>query len=386
MVIALFLASLNIRPAINSISPLLEMIRSSLGISGSVASLLTAIPVLCMGVFSPIAAKFGGRYGIENVMFGALMLIGLGTFMRLFTSSTAFLLCTAFLTGLGIAVMGPLLSGFIKQRFPDQVARMISVYSAAMTMGAALASGLAAPLQSGMHSWRAALAIWSVLVVVAVPVWWHFVMRRGGRSESRASVQQTAALPWRNPKAWLFILSFGLSGIIFFSITAWLPPIIQSLGYSKAYAGNALTILAVVQIPANLLLPFLIKRYPSRLFLLLLFSCVELIGFVMIYFAFQPLLASGFLGVGAAIIFSLNLLLPMDATSGVAEAASWSAMIQAVSYVMSATGPIMLGWIHDAAGNFLVAVIGLIVINLVAMVVQFFAVSVKKTQKMDVAA
>ncbi len=89
-------------------------------------------------------------------------------------------------------------------------------------------------------------------------------------------------------------------------------------------------------------------------------------------FALQLLLAAGCLGVGAAIIFSLNLLLPMDATSGGAEAASWSAMIQAVGYVMSATGPIMLGWIHDAAGDFLVAVIGLIVINLVAMVVQFF--------------
>ncbi len=282
--------------------------------------------------------------------------------------------------------MGPLLAGFIKQRFPERVARMISIYSTAMTMGAALASGLSTPLQNGWNSWRAALAIWSVLAVLAVPAWWLFVLRRGRRGEQRAAEQQPASLPLKNPKAWLFILSFGLSGIIFFSITAWLPPIIQSLGYSKEYAGNALTIFAIVQIPANLLLPLLISRYPSRLFLLLLFSFVELAGFMMMYFAIQPFLASGLLGVGAAIIFSLNLLLPMDATTSGAEAASWTAMIQSAGYVMSAAGPIMLGWIQDVTGDFLFAVIGLIVINLVAMVVQFFAASVKKTQNMDVAA
>ncbi|GED69358.1 hypothetical protein BRE01_30600 [Brevibacillus reuszeri] len=81
-----------------------------------------------------------------------------------------------------------------------------------------------------------------------------------------------------------------------------------------------------------------------------------------------------------------NLLLPMDATTSGAEAASWTAMNQSVGYVMSAAGPIMLGWIQDVTGDFLFAVIGLIVINLVAMVVQFFAATVRTSQKMDTAA
>ncbi|HEY9577702.1 MAG TPA: MFS transporter [Pseudobacillus sp.] len=386
MVIALFMASLNLRPAINSISPLLETLRNNLGISASTASLLTSIPVLCMGVFSPMAAKLGGRLGIERMIGVALALVGLGTFLRFFTNSVFFLLCTAFLTGIGAAVMGPLLSGFIKRHFSNQVPKVISVYSVAMTMGAALASGLAAPLQSGLHSWRAALAIWAVLALIAVPLWWLFVLRRIERPKKNFTSQQLTVLPWRNPKAWLLTLSFGLSGVIFFSITAWLPPIVQDMGYSEEDAGNVLTIFAVVQIPANLALPFIIKRCPSRLFLLLFFSFIELVGFVMIHFSVLPGIAAIFLGVGAAILFSLNLLLPIDATTNGQEAASWSAMIQSAGYIISATGPIMIGWIHDATGGFLFSILGLIILNLICMIVQFLAVSKSKKKVVRTAA
>jgi MFS transporter, CP family, cyanate transporter len=386
MVIALFIASLNLRPAINSISPLLETLRNDLGMSASVASLLTSIPVLCMGIFSPVAAKLGGRVGIERVLGGALVLIGMGTFLRLFANSTIFLLSTAFLAGLGIAATGPLLSGFIKQHFPHRVPTLISVYSVAMTMGAAVASGLSAPIQSGMHSWKAALAIWTILAVIAVPVWWLFVLRSVGRQKNDSSSQQSATLPWTNPKAWLLTISFGFLGMMFYSITAWLPPIIQGMGYSKAYAGNALTIFAVVQIPANLLLPLIIRRYPSRLFLLLFFSCVELTGFLMIYLSIQPWIAAIFLGVGAGILFSLNLLLPIDATTNAQEAASWSAMTQSVGFVISAIGPIILGWIHDVTGSFFFSIIGLIIINVLNMGVQFFAVTRNKKKEVSIVA
>jgi CP family cyanate transporter-like MFS transporter len=386
MVIALFIASLNLRPAINSISPLLETLRNDLGMSASVASLLTSIPVLCMGIFSPVAAKLGGRVGIERVLGGALVLIGMGTFLRLFANSTIFLLSTAFLAGLGIAATGPLLSGFIKQHFPHRVPTLISVYSVAMTMGAAVASGLSAPIQSGMHSWKAALAIWTILAVIAVPVWWLFVLRSVGRQKNDSSSQQSATLPWTNPKAWLLTISFGFLGMMFYSITAWLPPIIQGMGYSKAYAGNALTIFAVVQIPANLLLPLIIRMYPSRLFLLLFFSCVELTGFLMIYLSIQPWIAAIFLGVGAGILFSLNLLLPIDATTNAQEAASWSAMTQSVGFVISAIGPIILGWIHDVTGSFFFSIIGLIIINVLNMGVQFFAVTRNKKKEVSIVA
>ena len=52
---ALFCVGLTLRPQIVGIGPLLPRIQSSLGISHGVAGLLATIPVLCMGVFAPLA-------------------------------------------------------------------------------------------------------------------------------------------------------------------------------------------------------------------------------------------------------------------------------------------------------------------------------------------
>jgi len=376
-VVALCAAALNLRPAINSIAPLLETLRHDLGMSGSLASLLTSIPVLCMGLFSPVAAALGARYGIERVLGWALALIGLGTALRLFTSSPALLLLTAFAAGVGIAAAGPLLSGFIKRHFPKQVPLMISLFSVALTSGAAMASGLTAPLQSAFGSWEAALGAWAVLALVAVPLWQFAVMKRVGNVVSVRSAsggEPAASYPWRNRRAWLLTLSFGLMAMMFYSMTAWLPPIMEDLGYGKVYAGNALTLFAVIQIPVSLLLPVIMKRYPSRLVLLLSFSGIELLGFLMLILSVPPWIAALFIGIGAGAIFPLNLLLPIDATRTPQDAANWSSMIQSAGYVIGAAGPLLLGWLHDWTGSFSSALIGLAAINAFMMAVQLAAV------------
>ncbi|WP_409348096.1 MFS transporter [Paenibacillus gyeongsangnamensis] len=372
-VIALFIVSLNLRPAINSISPLLQTLQHDLGMSAFAASLLTTIPVLCMGLFSPMAAKLAGRWGIERVLSYSLFLIGAGTVMRFITHSAMFLLFTAFLAGLGIAALGPLLPAFIKSRFPNNVPTMISIYSVALTLGAALSSSLSIPLQNGLHSWTGSLAIWSLLAFIAMPIWWFFVLRHITRTKG-SSPSKSLMLPWRNVKAWLFTLSFGLMCMIFYSVTAWLPRIIQGMGYSKEYAGTALTLFVAIQIPVSLLLPSLLKRYPSRLLWLIAFSIIELIGILMVVLSVQPLIAATLIGIGASALFSLNLLLPMDATANAQEASAWSAKIQGVGYVIGATGPLLIGWIHDATGSFFFSVIGLVLISLLMMLVQFLAV------------
>jgi len=62
----LFVA-LNLRPTIASVSPVLEAIRTDLGLSYATASLLTTIPTLCMGVFAfatvPVARRIGKGRG-----------------------------------------------------------------------------------------------------------------------------------------------------------------------------------------------------------------------------------------------------------------------------------------------------------------------------------
>ena len=382
MIIALFIASLNLRPSINSIAPVLETIRTSLGMNASVASLLTSIPVLCMGLFAPLAIKFSGKWGIERVLGWSLLVIGVGTILRFFTQSTSFLLITAFIAGIGIAFAGPLLPGFIKRHFPKHVPSMIAIYTVALTLGAALSSSLIVPMQNSMNSWQSALGIWGVLAFVAVLLWWLFVMRQIKPQDHLASTGTKTRMPWTNKKAWLLTLTFGLMAMLFYSITAWLPEIIQGMGYSKSYAASALTIFVVVQIPVSLVLPILLRKFPSRRLWLSVAALLQLVGLVMLAFSIEPLVATFFIGVGAGGLFSLNLLLPLDATDNPQEAAAWSAMTQSVGYVIGATGPLILGWIHDATDSFSTAIVGLIVINVAMMVVQTVATTIKRKQQL----
>ncbi|WP_054025717.1 CynX/NimT family MFS transporter [Bacillus sp. FJAT-28004] len=381
LIVALFIASLNLRPAINSIAPLLENIRDNLGMNASVASLLTSIPVLCMGLFSPAAVKFSGKWGIERVLGWSLFVIGIGTVLRFFTHSTFSLLITAFIAGVGIAVAGPLLPGFIKRHFPKHVPSMIAVYTVALTLGAALSSGFARSLQDGFNSWQSALGIWAVIAFGAVLLWWMFVLRRTPTQVQLSSTGSKASLPWKNKKAWQLTLSFGLMAMLFYSFTAWLPQIVQGMGYSKSYAANVLTIFVVVQIPVSLILPILLRHFPSRRLWLSVEALLELIGLILLASSAEPWIAAIFIGAGAGGLFSLNLLLPLDATNNPQEAASWSAMTQSIGYVLGATGPIILGWIHDATESFSTAIAGLIVINVVMIFVQFAATSIKKSQR-----
>ena len=383
MIIALFIASLNLRPSINSIAPLLETIRTSLGMNASVASLLTSIPVLCMGLFAPVAVKFSGKWGIERVLGWSLLVIGVGTILRFFTNSVSFLLITAFIAGIGIAFAGPLLPGFIKRHFPKHVPSMIAIYTVALTLGAALSSSLTVSMQNSMNSWQSALGIWAVIAFVAVLLWWLFVMQHIRPQDHPTSTGTKTRMPWTDKKAWLLTLTFGLMAMLFYSFTAWLPQIIQGMGYSKSYAASALTIFVVVQIPVSLVLPILLRKFPSRRLWLMVAALLELVGLVMLASSIEPWVATIFIGVGAGALFSLNLLLPLDATDNPQEAAAWSAMTQSAGYVIGATGPLILGWIHDATDSFSTAIAGLIVITLAMMVVQTVATTIKRKQQSE---
>ncbi|MBW5448954.1 MFS transporter [Cohnella sp. CFH 77786] len=389
MVVALFLACLNLRPAINSIAPLLENIRAELGMSAALASLLTSIPVLCMGIFSPLAVKAGGKWGIERIKGLSLVIIGTGTVIRLFANTASLLLISALITGIGIAFIGPLLSGFIKRHFPGHVPAMIAVYTVALTMGAAFGSALSAPLLHLFHSWQRSLAFWAVIAFVAAFAWWLFVNRQiKGKAEAipagtAGTAGTKARLPWGNGKAWILTVSFGLLAMLFYSFTAWLPQMIQGMGYAKSYAATCLTAFVVIQIPVSLVLPILLRKLPSRRLWLFVSGLIEFAGLMLFAVQADPLPGSALIGIGAAGVFSLNLMLPIDATDNAQDAAAWSAMVQSAGYVIGAAGPLLLGWIHDATGSFASSIAGMAVMILVMMAVQYAATAPKSRVHRD---
>ena len=169
---AIFLIALNLRPAVTSIGPLLDTIRNDLQLTNSEVSLLTAIPVICMGLFAPLAVhwlnKFGQRKGISIL----IIIIGGMTLLRTWFYDYISLLITAFIIGIAIAIIGPIISSLIKEKFPTRMASAIGIYSLGMGAGATLSAGLTGVIYVIVgEQWEIALSIWSALALLAYVVW-----------------------------------------------------------------------------------------------------------------------------------------------------------------------------------------------------------------------
>ncbi|WP_322536435.1 MFS transporter [Bacillus altitudinis] len=376
---ALFLAALNLRPIITSVASMMSMIQSDLGVSALTASLLTTLPVLCMGVFAPVATKLSRRFGLERTLFFSIFLITIATGLRGTSQTVTILLMTAFAGGVGISFAGPLLSSFIKKYFPKSPG-IVSVYSISMTVGAALASGLTIPIYlRSEHNLPLALACWAVLGVIAMILW--LGLARKNQQADHADVP--LRLPLRNKKAIQFTLFFGFMSSMFYSLTAWISPIALNFGNSPQYAAMLLTIFTLIQIPVALLVPAIVNRLGKPKLFLILCSLSELIGLIFLLLPMPILPAVIFLGIGAGGLFPLALMLPIIETRTPEEAGTWSAMSQMGGYIMGGFGPFLIGLIFDISGHFQAAIVAMLAIVMLMIGVQLSMKLGKKREEVS---
>src|SRR5699024_9640596 len=120
----------------------MDTIRTSLSLSNAQASLLTTVPVLCMGIFASLATVLNKKYGSKFTLILMLAVLGLATAVRGFLPGFSTLLITAFLIGLAIAVLGPTMSAVIKKYFPGHAAIAIGISTFFMSMGSAASAAL----------------------------------------------------------------------------------------------------------------------------------------------------------------------------------------------------------------------------------------------------
>jgi len=373
LILVMFFVSLNLRPSITSVGPLLDIIQSDLGMSGVTASLLTTLPVLCMGLFAIFAIKLNNQLGIEKSLFAAVLLILLSTCLRIFTDSSLFLITTAFIAGIGIGIAGPLISGFIKKYFPSKPG-LTGIYSVAMVIGAAIASSFSVPLFHMFNeSWPHSLSFWSLLAIPTALLLLPLLKKEGAQK----NVIRTSSIFGKNKRVGLFTIFFGCMAAIFYSITAWLAPIAQSSGLTNAQSGLVLTLFTVIQIPISFFIPLLVSKTGSRKMWLLVCGISELIGIAILLLHFSPWAAAVFLGIGAGGLFPLAILIPIQEAESAEEATSLSAIIQFGGYLLGSIGPILVGFTSDLFDSFAPA-LGLILFIIMIMLVASLKIGNKK--------
>ena len=354
---AIFAVSINMRPAITSIGPMLETIRQQLALSNAQVTLLTAVPVICMGIFASLAPVLNRKMGLKRTMYTMMILVGVMTALRGIIPGFLVLIGTAFIIGIAISVMGPLLSAMIKQNFPDRTASVIGIYSFGMGVGSAASAGFTAVFFEATGSYSFALSIWAVLAFIGL-IAWRLAMKGKLEVHQQEPVVakakgKDAVSPWKSRKAWLFLLFFGLQSSAFFSIVTWLAPIAMTAGMTLLQAGTILSIMTTVQIFLNILLPLLMQRFPARKFWLLFMLTAGMCSIVLFWTGIHPLMWVGafIAGIPLGGLFPVALLLPLDETETADEANSWTAMMQTGGFIIGGLLPLLIAVVYDWTTN-----------------------------------
>jgi CP family cyanate transporter-like MFS transporter len=349
LLLGLVLVALNLRPALSSMAPLLSQVSQSLGLSAAQAGLLTTLPVLCLGLFAPLAPILARRFGSERVVLGILVVLAAGIALRS-SLGTFGLFSGSILAGASIGVIGVLLPGIVKRDFAKQAGTMTGVYTMALCLGAATAAGSTVPLSEHFDgSWALGLGFWLVPALAAALFWLPQAKQGHGAHQVAYRVRGL----FRDPLAWQVTLYMGLQSSLAYIVFGWLPSILIGRGLTPTEAGLVLSGSVIVQLASSLAAPWLATRGRDQRPAILIVMLLTLAGlFGCLYAPIEGLWGwAVVLGLGQGATFSLALTLIVLRSRDSHVAANLSSMAQGFGYTLASMGPFAVGIVHDWTGG-----------------------------------
>lgn len=355
--------SANLRGAIVGVSPLIETIRADGNFSAATAGLLTTIPVLCFGLFSPLVPELAKRIGIERSIFVALAALIAGILLRLVPNTPA-LFTGTFIVGAAIAIGNVLLPSLIKRDFPNSVGLMTGLYTMTLSAGSGLAASIVVPLMDATGwGWREILALMAIPAAVAAALWIpQMRMRQPASGGGLAGLRHLV----RQPLAWSVTLFMGFQSLNYYAITAWLPALLVSHGITETQAGFLLALTNIAGIPGCLLAPIIASRFRSQSVPILVSTGLGALALLAVLISPVALSVAATLvyGVAQGACLALALLIIVQRTSTASGAADLSGMSQSLGYALAAIGPFGVGLLHDLTGAWTIPLIVLLCLML----------------------
>ncbi|WP_144170701.1 MFS transporter [Pseudomonas sp. Kh13] len=349
LLLGLVLVALNLRPALSSMAPVLGQVSEGLGLNASQAGLLTTLPVLCLGLFAPLAPVLARRFGSERVILGILVTLALGILLRS-TFGAIGMFLGSLMAGASIGIIGVLLPGIVKRDFPQHAGTLTGVYTMALCLGAAMAAGATVPLAEHLYdSWALGLGFWVLPALLAMLVW--LPQARQGHGLHKVAYRVRGL--WRDPLAWQVTLYMGLQSSLAYIVFGWLPSILIGRGLSPTAAGLVLSGSVIVQLISSLSAPWLATRGKDQRLAIVLVMLITLAGlFGCLYAPLSGLWGwAVVLGLGQGGTFALALTLIVLRSKDAHVAANLSSMAQGVGYTLASMGPFAVGLVHDLTGG-----------------------------------
>jgi CP family cyanate transporter-like MFS transporter len=361
VVLGIVVLAFNLRPAAVSVGPVLDEIRTGLGMSPTVAGVLTTLPVLAFAGFGALAPVAARAIGAHKVTLLALLLVVVGLGLRPWTALTWLFLLLSLVALAGMATANVLLPSLVKLHFPDRVGRMTAVYTTALAVGLTASSMLTVPIahQFQPGGWRFGLVVWAATAVVAALPWLGLIRHDRAPEESphRWGLRDIG----RTRLGWAMAVFFGLQSLQAYSIFGWFAQVYRDAGFSASTAGVLLGLVTGASIPLSLVVPTVAGRVrdPRALFLALM-ACYP-VGYVGLVLA--PVAGAWawaiVVGVGTCTFPFVLTLIGLRAHTP-AGTAALSGFTQSVGYLLAGVGPVGVGWLHGLTGGWTVPLLVLL--------------------------
>lgn len=365
----ILVVSVNLRPALASVGPLVEEIRQTTGLSSALLGLLTALPLMAFGTISTLTPLFTRRLGIGGTLLGAMALLSLGAAMRYIDWLPTLYLGTLFV-GIAIAFGNVLLPSITKRNFASNSGFITSLYSSGMALGASMAAGLSIPLARDFGlGWRGALGVWAIPASIAFVAWLPQV-RRLTRSEPNRSFVQAMKDLGGSGLAWKVAFFMGLQSLTYYAVLAWLPAILMTRGYDAAFAGWMLSLSQGMGIVGSLIIPTIAGRMANQRGIVWFLAAVEATGLagLLINPAGWIALWVSLIGLVLGGSFGLALLFIVLRTRHTETATELSGMAQSIGYLIAATGPLIFGGLFDLTGVWTCSILFLFAVGVLKLV------------------
>ncbi|QGU06428.1 putative transporter YycB [Corynebacterium occultum] len=358
-VVAVFIASLNLRPGIASLGVVITDITEHFDAGGASAGVLTALPGFCFAIFGIIAVPLARKIGLTATMTGGMAVSLVGVGLRPWVGDIwVFILLSGLLVA-GIAVANVLLPAWIKLHGGKNWIALTTVYTAVLGLGGALGP-LSALLFHGEGAWRWVIFIWVFAAVAQLLVWIPVWLRSGndfpasppGVGVDGGVATQPKVSLWKSPTAVALMIFFGMQSMNAYIQMGWLPTMLIDAGVSLNKASIAIALLGAFGLLGGLVIPTMIARFRHFRFFPILFATLTIAGYLGIILAPAQgwLLWAMLLGLGGFCFPTALALIPSRTVSAVMTA-RLSGFVQPVGYLFAGAGPLLVGAAYDSLGG-----------------------------------
>ena len=382
--VGILLVALNLRTAVAAISPITGHIGEDIALSSVGLGVLGALPPIAFAVSGFVAPVIAKRIGLELAITLATVAMVAGDLARAFAGSFVQLMLGSVLALAGMGFGNILLPPAVKRYFPDRIGLVTTAYVTLLSISTAVPAILAAPVADAA-GWRVSLGVWSVLAFSSL-VPWIFLLLNNRKKRLAADPMGNDAVDepeaalfrrmLRSRTAWAIALAMAVSSLNAYATFAWFPELLTDIaGVDRIGAGALLAIYGIMGLPTGLLVPVLAARMRNVGLLVqlgVLFFVTAYLGllFIPTYATWLWVVLAGL----GPILFPVCLVLINLRTRSHHTSIALSGFVQSIGYTVGATGPFIVGILHDVTTGWTVPLIFLLGTALVAAISGFMLV------------